>query len=427
VLLGEDIEKRKTANEGLQRQAEANRVLAEALKIETETLKDNSDRRVELTESNNEYVRVLEILRKAVAEGRLSQEQLNVVEQEAAKVKRLLIDAIQDQIGKANALRDANLADIDVTRAGVNLAIAREKTYYEVAKAQGREGDASRSLIEIKRLEIKLSELLAHAKRAEAAAAIIVAQAKIQELRTTGEMTAAKEAEIRVLEAGVKVKKVEAEIASEVAKRTRELSEEYERSGGSASKSADGNNRVADSLDRVSSSAGSARESLSSYQQMVAKGMSQSEIQNKLSDQNTNDVEKSAGVVKRNVTTDTIDWRTEALRKGATSEQADAVAQSIGDKITVEMDQVRQSYQGASSTDPYGYRLAINGAYEQAFTAAMQEAQSAPAQAAKPSTATTVNINLAGRSTPVNVASQGDADALTGLLKQLETAAGRAY
>lgn len=427
VALGEDILKRKTANEGLARQAEAQRVLAEALKIETETLKDNSDKREKLTETNNEYVRVLEILRAAVADGKLSQEQLNVVEEEARKNKRLLVDAIQDQIGKINALRDANAADLDVTRAGVNLAIAREKTYYEVAKAQGREGDASRSLIAIKRLEIKLSELTAQAKRAEADASVLVAQAKIQELRTTGEMTAQKKAEIRVLEAGVKVKKAEADIAAEVAKRTRELSAEFERSGGSANNAADGNNRVADSLDRVSSSASSARDSVMSYQQMVAKGMSQSEIQDRLSDQNTNDTEKSAGIVKRNVTTDTIDWRTEALRKGATAEQADAVAQSIGDKIAVEMDQVRQSYMGATSADPVSYRYAINGAYEQAFTAAMQEAQNPAEKAAAPSTATTLNINIAGRSNAVNVASQQDADALTSILKQIETAAGRAY
>ncbi|WHZ11756.1 MAG: hypothetical protein OJF60_002195 [Burkholderiaceae bacterium] len=40
--------------------------------------------------------------------------------------------------------------------------------------------------------------------------------------------------------------------------------------------------------------------------------------------------------------------------------------------------------------------------------------------------ARTVNINIGGRNTPINVASQADSDQLVGLLRQLETAAGRA-
>ena len=38
----------------------------------------------------------------------------------------------------------------------------------------------------------------------------------------------------------------------------------------------------------------------------------------------------------------------------------------------------------------------------------------------------TVNINMSGRSTGINVASQGDSDALVGLLRQLENGGGTA-
>ena len=38
----------------------------------------------------------------------------------------------------------------------------------------------------------------------------------------------------------------------------------------------------------------------------------------------------------------------------------------------------------------------------------------------------TVNINVGGRSTPVNLASQADSDALVGVLRQLESARGSA-
>lgn len=41
-----------------------------------------------------------------------------------------------------------------------------------------------------------------------------------------------------------------------------------------------------------------------------------------------------------------------------------------------------------------------------------------------PSSSTTVNINMGGRRTAINVASQSDANALTGLLRQLESAWG---
>jgi tape measure domain-containing protein len=211
------------------------------------------------------------------------------------------------------------------------------------------------------------------------------------------------------------------------------LADSTRESGAAADRASGSYAKAATSLDRVATSAGNARTALASYQQMVDAGMSQSQISNVLSDRNTNDVEKSAGIVKRNVTTDSIDWRTEALRKGATSEQADEVARIIGDKITVEMDQVRQSYQGATSADPASYRYAINGAYEQAFTEAMNEASSGTSKSGTTSgltpagQTTTVNINLAGKTTAVKVASAADATALTTLFKQLESDAGRAY
>lgn len=119
------------------------------------------------------------------------------------------------------------------------LDIERQRTIYEVAKAQGNEYGATQALLEIKRLEIKLAEITAQAKRAEADAALLVAQAKREELQASGQLTAAKEAELKAQEAGARVKQIEAQIASETASRMRELADSY-RLTGDAAQSASG-------------------------------------------------------------------------------------------------------------------------------------------------------------------------------------------
>lgn len=416
IALGEDIEKRKVANEGLQRQADANRVLAEALKIETETLKDNSDRRAELTEINKEYIRVLEILRAAVAAGELSQSQLNVVEEDSRKNKRLLIDALQDQVEKTEALKNAKLSELDITSAGIRLAIEQQRTLIAVAKAKGDEYGATQGLLEIKRLEIKLAELTAQAKKAEADAAVLVAQTKREEAIATGTLTAAKEAELRAMEAGARVKQVEAQIASETASRLRQLADATYEAGAASTDAAGGYDRLAQSLGGVASAAKAADDSVKSL--------------------NSNDPYLPDGPIgHRGGYAAGVDNETAAYKMGYTAEEVSAA------KSKIESELARILAQNPStSTSPSAYLAAQQKATTLAIgkapggrlgglstSSVIDNALFEKSAKDLATSTTTVNINLAGKTTAVKVASAADASALTNLLKQLESEAGRSY
>lgn len=225
VDLGLEIEKRRTVVDGLVQQADAHRLLSEALKIEAETSRDNSDRLDTLRANHEEFTRALELVRKEVDAGRISQQQAAVIEEEARKNKRLYIDALDDQIAKTRALNAQKQAEFDVTKAGIQFAIEQQRTAMEVARARGDEYSATQALLNIKRLEIQLAELTAKAKKAEAEAALENARAAREELKAKDPLNTAKEAEIKASEAGARVKLKEAEIAQETARRMRELSD----------------------------------------------------------------------------------------------------------------------------------------------------------------------------------------------------------
>jgi hypothetical protein len=145
----------------------------------------------------------------------------------------------------------------------VRLAIEKQRTIYEVAKALGDEYGAAVALMEIKKLEIKLAELTAKAKAAEAEAIRLTVEAKRAELLASGQMTPAKEAELMAQEAGAKVKKVEAEIAGETAKRMKELADASLMSGNAAATAAAGYNTQAAAMRSVNAAAKSTTRAVS--------------------------------------------------------------------------------------------------------------------------------------------------------------------
>lgn len=120
--LGEEIEKRMVVVQGLQNQANASRVLSEALRVEAETSNNNANRVEALAEQYAEFARVLPILSTELANGRITQEQYAAVEQAAMRTKKLYTDAIDDEAtalqaiakisGDERAARDASIQTI---------------------------------------------------------------------------------------------------------------------------------------------------------------------------------------------------------------------------------------------------------------------------------------------------------------------------
>lgn len=253
--LGDDLDKRKAVTDGIQRQAEAQRLLAESLRIKTEMDKDNSGRLDQLRQLNADYTTVLAAMRVELDTGRITQEGYNKVKEEASKVNALYNDSMKDSKEKIVALNQAKQAQLDVERAGVNLSIEQQRTYYELAKARGDEYGAAQAMLQMKRLEIQLSELTAKAKRAEAQVQLEKVKLDREELKSKGLLTEAKAAELRAAELSAGVKMKEADIADELAKRLRNLANQTAVSADTASNSAGNYDSLASSMNSAADAA----------------------------------------------------------------------------------------------------------------------------------------------------------------------------
>ena len=296
----------------------------------------------------------------------------------------------------------------------------------------------------MKKLEIELTELTAKAKRAEADAILQTVQIKREEMRATGEVNAVKEAELKAQEAAAKVKQTEAQIADETAKRMRELAEATRDAGDAAGRFGGGARDAADDLDRMAGSADRAtaalkrmrsgqdipssynggatgRSSEYSYEAMKAAGWSDSEISNYQSDRSTSEIEKAAGIVKRNVATVSIDHKQLANQQGLFGEDAETFSKLFEEKLAREMAALKNRGVMNLVDSAESYRTAFDGSFNRAVMQAAQSARKASSEAKR-----TVEIKLpGGLGGSVDLASDTDADALTSILRQLESAASR--
>jgi tape measure domain-containing protein len=174
-----------------------------------------------------------------------------------AEVEAKAYESARGELSKWSATKEAQLS---VDQAAIRLAIEQQRTIAAVAKERGNEYEATQALLEIKKLEIKLAELTAKAKAAEADAIMASVKAERAALEMAGKLTEAKKAELVAAEASANVKKVEADIAAETANRLRQLADAQEYNANTARWAADANDKLANSLDGVASAARDAEE-----------------------------------------------------------------------------------------------------------------------------------------------------------------------
>jgi tape measure domain-containing protein len=390
---------------------------AAALTVETAALQDNSGRVVELKGAHLAAVDALERVRAARAAGiaSLFEEQSAAIE--AGKAAALYRDALHDVTTAIEQNAKAKAGQLSIDQAGVKLAIEQQRTLLETAKARGDEYGAITALTEIKRLEIKLAELVAKAKAAEAEAALLVVKAKREELTASGELTTAKEAELKAQEAGAKVKQVEADIASETAKRMRELADAYFYAGDAADGTAEKIRKIGDA----------ARDSVDGVDSLA----------NSLDGMN-----KAGGM--RAGGTGVFDLNTELKKQGVSDEQIKTADRSVFEKAMTE------GLAGISPTD--NPRLWSFAAGQIASNAAQQALIAGQTKNTTPATTTTapavpglallqtpqqttvapsavqpVHITIGGQTRSLNVATAADAQNLAGILRLLESDGARTF
>lgn len=417
-------------------QARSAAIAAAQADVEAQSQGNNAARVVELAAAYTEAKAAAEALHAQKAAGLEVGAESEAADIRAAAAAKLYRDALADKRAEIQQSLSVAQANLSVDQAGIRLAIEQQRTLLEVARARGDERGAISAVLEMKRLEIQLAELTAKAKRAEAEAILQTVQIRREELRAAGELTAAKEAELKAQEAAAKVKQTEAEIAGETAKRMRELAEASRDAGDATGRFGGGARDAADDLDRMAGSAGRAtravKELLSerrrgssggdlSYEDMKSLGMSDSEISDTLSSRQMSAAEGAQGIVKRGVSSQSIDHKQLAARQGLFGKDADVFSQLLEETMAREMEMLRSKGQMNLVESSQSYITSFAGSFNRAVALAAQGTRKAASESRR-----TVEIKLpGGRGGSVDLASDSDAEALTGILGQLESAAAR--
>jgi len=419
------------AAEALGSEADQRRARAEAAKADAQALSEVAERRREEAAAAAEHV--LRLREEAEAAGGATAQQQQVIDGLArlaeartaeaaaataqaeksamaavrAKVEAASYESARGELSKWSATKEAQFA---VDAAGIRLAIEQQRTIAAVAKEKGHEREATEALIEIKRLEIKLAELTAKAKSAEAEAMMASVKAQREALAAAGGLTAAKEAELKASEAGAQVKKLEAEIATETAKRMRALAEATDFGRTSAQKAAKDYDKLAKSLDGVAAAAANAEEE-----------------QRKEAERRKGET-RAAGVVfdakqavlAAGVKQDQLDEVTRRLEFLIAQQQAGGTGKKIVGRHVVDPDYsglVRQAISDVSGV-------------QQRDADQQQRAEIGDRRAALQIPVSQFRVDLSlngGKTTPVNVSSRDDVMAINGFMRELEDAAKRSF
>lgn len=385
-----------------------------------------------------------------------------IAEAEAGAIYR---DALEDQTKAIERNASVKQAQLSVDQAAVRLAIEQQRTILEVARVRGDERGALQALLEMKRLEIKLAELVAKAKNLEADAALAAVQAKRTELQAAGELTAAKEAELKALEAGAQVKKVEAEIAAESAKRLRELADAAMQAGDQAGRMGGNFHQASGEIDSLGESADRAtgkvlrlkdaadrqgrltgtfegqvnrpgggvsgtvslgkQEDLKSPEELRALNFTASEILDYYSKNTLSKADQAAGLVSRAVSTQSIDHEQIGRSLGLSGPAVKAFAASFGEALQEEMAALKNKLLSVGVISTEGYLTEYSGAFDRAKQRAADEARKSAARAAQsqapaPASVHRVEIVINGKTTAIDTASPDAAASLIGALKELQ-------
>jgi hypothetical protein len=164
---------------------------------------------------------------------------------------------------------------------------------------------------------------------------------------------------------------------------------------------------------------------------LQAMGYSQRQIEDYV---NKND-QAAPGTVNRTVTTTTADSYRVGIEQGLTAEQAKVFAEVFGDYVTRANVAARNAAAGSNGigfgADDYAgfQKAALREALDYARAHA-EKTQQTSTNASKDASGSfwgtsrtvTVNLNIGGRTTPVNVTDQSQADALVRALQQAQAA-----
>lgn len=356
------------------------------------------------------------------AEGLATKAQVATATRNLAEAEALYRDAVNDTTDAINRNMSAIQAKASVESAALGLEKARAQSSAELYRSMGNEAAATQALITQKEIDIKLTQVKVRVMNAEADAEITKANNDRAEAQRRGDLNANLQAEIDKRIALAQAKKLEASATAEGVKHL-ELEIQALRNG-TNSRSSNTNSLNADSAARDRNT------------HSIEKQTDALNKQKKTSDGLETNADGSAkGTFTNTRPIDKAFAAMEAMQKGDTSGFSKEDAQLAVKQAQQSKDWMEAALRlnaGAFSlqaiTDTNAMLAASQNVLEQVNARDSGGGKTGATAGAAPgqSGIYTVNVNLGGNKTTVNTASQADANALTAMLRQLESASGRA-
>lgn len=342
-------------------------------------------------------------------------EQYAAAQRNAAAATALYNDALRDSTEKIKAKSTADQANINVMLAGLNV---QQQAYDRLAAAARASGDLAQATyyeIEAKRTQIRITQLTAEAKNLEARATIAAVEAERKELESKGPLTEAKRLELEARLANAKAKQVEAGASADI---IRALESEITAIRNNAN--ARTGNRS--SLDADTSARYKNRDAIDAQTTALVKQQTTSD------GFKANKDGSAAGTFNNNVPLNKI-FEVMGNEQNASVEEIRAAleqARNAGQYLDSMTSLSAGSVSGQTRFDIATRQRRLQDLLaEREAAGAQRNPGSVSAPSGGATSQHTVTVNIGGSSRTINTASEADSQALTSMLRQLETAAGR--
>lgn len=453
--LREEVKETEAKTRASQAEASQMDLLAQRRKLESDMSRDNSSRLGELRRAYEESKQSVEAYRILLERGAISQDQFSRKMSEASTVAALYRDALSDVRANIDLKIRSEQADLQLSGAKLSAERASTQASVRAAEAAGNEAAATEAKVQGKWQEIRAIEAGVQGAQLAYQASLNKIDADREELISQGKLTTQKEEELDIRRRTAEAKLIEAKAGQQnVSAIMAEIDALQRRAGtrpggggggggggGNPDDNPGGNgvrrNKAGNDVNTYTSLG--SMQSMFQIQQKMAEGT--------LTKEDIELARKALGEVEFNAA-----WQRSMMSVAAGSvsigaqlqtQQAELAAkqalerlQSAGLSSRVAVDGAQGSLgrrqnrqqddtQTAADADTSAQIAALRAelAASQAQQRASTPSNTSSNTGATTSSSHTITLNLGGRATTINTASESDSQALMTLLRQLETAA----
>jgi tape measure domain-containing protein len=216
--LDEQIAKLAAQVDKAKQAANASETQALAANVAAEALKNNTSKYEEFRRAVVQAEAAVDAVRRSMDKGYATSSDLEAATKRLASAQNLLRDSINDTVKASERYNATKAAESNVTTANLRLKLEEQKTLLRQAELHGNEAQALQAKIKIKQLEGEIAAEVAKQKIAEADETIRATEQARKELELLGPLTDEKRAELELRIKTAQAKRIEAQTSQEAAK-----------------------------------------------------------------------------------------------------------------------------------------------------------------------------------------------------------------